>query len=436
MENDLQTLKEFIEQANQSNSTLDKLEIVKRFPRLQKMFQYCYNEIDYQFNLTSSNILKKRNLFDGQSTEYENIYDLLKDLNDRVVTGHEAIIEVLRFINSNPDYESEILSIIDRNTKTRIDAKLINKVYPNCIPVFEVELANNYDEKTRKKIDWSKQVWLASRKLDGVRCCVKFFTNLSVLAIGRSGKEFFTLNKIKAALCSINLPNNIVFDGEISLRTIDGKDDFQGILSEIRKKEHTIENVRFNIFNLIPLREFENAEGPSLYLDRFATLNSLIHKDDPDLSILEQTRVMSDEHLEELKAIAAQNNWEGLILRRGDVPYEGKRSDNLLKVKSFKDAEYKVLSAEMGLIRYICPTTGLEKEETMLSAVTIEHKGNPVRVGSGFKLEERQTFFKDPSLIIGKMITVKYFEETTDQNGKISLRFPTCKAIYLNKRDI
>jgi DNA ligase-1 len=433
----LERVKQFVHECNLTNSSLDKMEVIKKYQDLQEIFKYVYDEINFQYGITSANIRKQSQLTTDDVLSYANIFNLLNDLNDRKITGHLAIKTVLKFIKDNPGYEEVILNIIDRNLKTRADYKLINKIYPNCIPVFEVELANNYDEKTRKKIDWSKQVWLASRKLDGVRCCVKFFTNLSVLAIGRSGKEFFTLNKIKAALCSINLPNNIVFDGEISLRTIDGKDDFQGILSEIRKKEHTIENVRFNIFNLIPLREFENAEGPSLYLDRFATLNSLIHKDDPDLSILEQTRVMSDEHLEELKAIAAQNNWEGLILRRGDVPYEGKRSDNLLKVKSFKDAEYKVLSAEMGLIRYICPTTGLEKEETMLSAVTIEHKGNPVRVGSGFKLEERQTFFKDPSLIIGKMITVKYFEESIDsKTEKLSLRFPTCKAIYCNKKDI
>ena len=32
--------------------------------------------------------------------------------------------------------------------------------------------------------------------------------------------------------------------------------------------------------------------------------------------------------------------------------------------------------------------------------------------------------------IIGKMITVQYFEETYNQNGGISLRFPTVKHIF------
>ena len=37
--------------------------------------------------------------------------------------------------------------------------------------------------------------------------------------------------------------------------------------------------------------------------------------------------------------------------------------------------------------------------------------------------------------IVGKMITVQYFEETKNQEGGISLRFPTVKHIYETKRD-
>jgi hypothetical protein len=36
--------------------------------------------------------------------------------------------------------------------------------------------------------------------------------------------------------------------------------------------------------------------------------------------------------------------------------------------------------------------------------------------------------------IIGKTITVQYFEETNNDKGGISLRFPTVKHIYENGR--
>ena len=48
----------------------------------------------------------------------------------------------------------------------------------------------------------------------------------------------------------------------------------------------------------------------------------------------------------------------------------------------------------------------------MLSCVYIKHKDNLVRVGSGFTIEQRQDFYKNPDAILGKIITVQYFEET------------------------
>ena len=36
--------------------------------------------------------------------------------------------------------------------------------------------------------------------------------------------------------------------------------------------------------------------------------------------------------------------------------------------------------------------------------------------------------------IVGKMITVQYFEETNNDKGGISLRFPTVKHIYDKQR--
>jgi DNA ligase-1 len=66
----------------------------------------------------------------------------------------------------------------------------------------------------------------------------------------------------------------------------------------------------------------------------------------------------------------------------------------------------------------------------MLSCVMIQHKGYIVRVGSGFSIEQRQEFYQDPNKILGKIIEVQYFEETKNQDGGISLRFPTFKILH------
>ena len=43
--------------------------------------------------------------------------------------------------------------------------------------------------------------------------------------------------------------------------------------------------------------------------------------------------------------MASSDKWEGFMIRK-DVSYEGKRSNNLLKVKTFYDAEYIVTGCD------------------------------------------------------------------------------------------
>ena len=69
------------------------------------------------------------------------------------------------------------------------------------------------------------------------------------------------------------------------------------------------------------------------------------------------------------------------------------------------------------------PLNGQFEERYGLTSVIVVHRGNRVGVGSGFTAEERIRFGKDPSLIIGKTITVKYFEESktySSSSGNVS----------------
>ena len=77
---------------------------------------------------------------------------------------------------------------------------------------------------------------------------------------------------------------------------------------------------------------------------------------------------------------------------------------------------------------------GRSETMKMLAQVWIEHKGHRVKVGSGFSQDQRIQYMTDN--IIGKLITVQYFEETYNQKGGISLRFPTVKHIYEGNRDM
>ena len=118
---------------------------------------------------------------------------------------------------------------------------------------------------------------------------------------------------------------------------------------------------------------------------------------------------------------------------RNNVGYKGKRSKDILKVKQMHDAEYKVIDAVNGDMRIV--EDGIEKTIPCLSNIVIEHKGNKVGVGSGFTLEQRKEYHKDHSKILGKIVTVQYFEESQNKDGECSLRFPVLKHVYEAQRD-
>lgn len=428
----LEKIKDFVEQSNSSNSNLDKLKVLEQFKddlEVTRMLKYVYSPFK-QYYVTSKN-LKKRDDLINTATEND-LFQLLDRLDNREITGHTAIAEVNGFIDNNQEHVDLIYNIIDRNLKTRSTASMINKIIPGCIPTFDVALASAYDDKTKKKVNFIEDDWYLSRKLDGVRCLAIFNEWGEVSLYSRSGKPFLTLENVRQELESLQL-TNMVMDGEICMVDEDGNEDFQSIIKEIKRKNHTIEQPLFQAFDLITAEDFANKVSKEpLYL-RLQTLEMILGNPNLEyIKYLQQYLTTGEDMVKEQMAIAAKEGWEGLMLRKDDV-YKGKRSQDILKVKKMFDAEYVVVGLENAINRVI--VDGKEVDEMMLKNVVIEHKGNRVQVGSGFSLEQKRNFFENPNKILNKTITVQYFEETTNQEGEHSLRFPVIKAIYEEARD-
>ena len=417
-----------------TSSTIDKQNIIEDYCNhksdaanfTKNILLYTYHPM-WQYNVTSENLKKKSKL---RGKDFGDIFFLLNALKDRQVTGHDAIGAVNTFIDKFPEYEELIHCIIDKDLKTRAGDKIINKAIPDHIPEFSVALADKYEPKL---VDW-KDSWFVSRKLDGLRLIAVVDENGNSTFFSRTGKAFDTLDIVSGGIKALGI-TNVVFDGELCLVDDDGNEDFQGIMKEIRKKDHTIPNPSYKIFDMISHDEFYSKKGEKNrpYSIRYNNLREVMKENTcVCLSVLGQEKIKDDDHFQEWVKKAADYGWEGIMLR-ADEPYKGKRSKDLLKVKKFFDDEYKVIDTEMGDFRYVKDSA--EWEETMLSCVMIQHKNNIVRVGSGFTIEQRQEFFQDPSKILGKIIQVQYFEETKNQDGGISLRFPTFKYLYGDSRE-
>ena len=432
----LNDLSEFCKEANESNSTLKKKEVIAKYPQCKPLWVLVYDVINYKYGLTSANLKKNKQLISTVSV-YTDIEDVLHALADRKYTGHAAISLVNKFIEDNKEHTQLIYNMLDRNLKTRTDAKLLNRVFPKVIPTFEVALAKSY--KADMNLDFEKDTWLASHKLDGCRCLVFVDNDLNVKIMSRTGNEFLTLDTLKHVLLDwaespvqMEMLKNKVFDGEICLVDDTGKENFKDVMKYIHKKNYTIAKPKYCIFDLLTTDEFEDRTSKITLTQRLATLSDF-NLPNSVFSILEQRQINSLDELDAFMDEARENKWEGLMLRK-DTIYAGKRSKDLLKLKDFHDAEYFVHGVVTGPIRYINTDTGIEVEEELLSKVVIHHKGSEVGVGSGFSLAQRKHYYTTPEDILGRTITVTYFEETEDENGKPSLRFPTLKHIYEEKR--
>lgn len=436
MSGSLQRFLELVNELNTSNSTNEKISVLKKYEDCKQLLSYTYDTIRYQYGVTSANIKTLWNQLKDDLNEiplYDTLEHLLTALSNKVLTGHNAIKACINFIIANIKYEDLILDVIDRNIKARIGVAVINKVFPGCISEFSVALANSLSDydPDRTKIDFTKDEYFVERKLDGVRTIAIIDRDGNITFKSRNGKVYDTLGVIEDQLKSLKL-HNIVLDGECCLLNADGTDNFQGMMKEIRRKNHTVQNAAYRCFDIIPLDKFYSKVDDTKYSFRYNCLKSVLGTNLPNVGYIDAWKVSSWDEIDRLQDVASANNWEGLMLRK-NTAYKGDRSNDLLKIKQFSEHEYVVDNIEIGpfrVINYDANGKAYETTENIVTTIFITHEGNRVGVGSGMSIDMRRLWTKDPTLIVGKTITVKYFEETIDKNGNKSLRFPTLKTIH------
>jgi DNA ligase-1 len=416
-------LTNFINAMRATSSATEKIQIIKgASSHIHTILEYTYNPFK-QYHVTSKTCIKNK---DKIAENNYSLFELLNVLTNRESTGHDAI----GLINgmANGQFDPYIYKIIDKDLGIRAGDSIINKAVPGLIPTFKVALAKEYEGKC----DWNNG-WYASRKLDGVRCLAVVNYEGECTLYSRMGKELTTLNKVKDAIEASGIINT-VFDGEICLVDENGDEDFQGIMKQLRRKDHQIENPAYMIFDMLHKPNFDNQKGGPILSQRLQALRGFLtgrYITDNTLRYTEQYQITDNDHFNYWSEMSNQEGWEGVMLRK-DVTYEGKRTKNLLKVKKFHDAEYHVRAFDTD--KHEVVRNGRSETIEMLSQVWIKHKGHKVKVGSGFTQEQRLKYM-DGS-IVGKCITVQYFEETHNDKGGISLRFPTVKHIYDGKREV
>lgn len=410
---------EFVNSINACNSRSYKLDVLSRY-KDDETVKYFLKYIFDPFIVTGLSRKKLAKEIEPESFSLFSwnfgVIDLLEYLSVNH-SGRDVDIAHVKYfenINNVSLEEKEVLHrVICKNLPLGIETLTINKVMPGLIRTFDVMLANKYFDKP--EIVEGRSFTLTT-KIDGGRIIaikkdnvVKFYT--------RAGQEYEGLVDLEEEMLR-ELPDNIALDGEITLlhsEGLDNKAQYKQTMMITRRlgEKH---GIKMKVFDIMSADEFRSQCCNTLYRDRRDNLENLFANHElvyfEKLPILYQgtdcsvIRTILDEQV--------SKGEEGVMINMNDEPYAFTRTNALLKVKKMQDIDLVIVDVE----------AGTNQNADKLGAFIVDYKGNRVRVGSGISKELREKVWANKEDYIGMTISVQYFEETRNQGGGLSLRFP------------
>jgi len=291
--------------------------------------------------------------------------------------------------------------------------KQLKKGYVNSI---EDAMAGKIDEiieggifpmlahKFSEQGDKIKYPALAQPKLDGHRCISQNTDEVSLWS--RTRKPIKSVPHIIKALKAASLPYKYL-DGELwhpDINVIKNESNFnfpkekitfEKITSLIRqdKPMEGHEVVQYHVYDIPDgsMTNLERATALALLTKRF--INTPIH-------IVETIIVNNEDELMEAFDHFIELGYEGCMVRNANGMYVNKRSYDLQKVKEFDDSEFKIVGIKVGNKGSMAGKAVFTCEiPNTVNTFDCKLKGN---------MDELIRYAEEPSLVIGKILTVKY----------------------------
>lgn len=308
-----------------------------------------------------------------------------------------------------------ISRILTKNIRMGFSEKLFSKATGIKLKAISLQLAEDSENLTTHCEDLftNPQNYIVEPKLDGLRMCV-FVEDGKFKFVSRNGKELYNTDVFASQLMKLKGIDKYVLDGEIMDR------DWNTSMTIVRssKTKQFSENVKFNIFDIIPIEDFESQSCDIPLMERKQLLRSLIT---PSQNIalvpyydIDSIDMLYSKHDQFLKA-----GFEGTVIKRKDSEYMFKRSVDWLKLKECRTGEFMCVGAFQG--------TG--RNANRLGYIKIEDGITVTRIGSGFSDEQREQYWNNQSEIVGHYVEICYQEKTKD--GRF--RFPRFMRVRYDK---
>ena len=275
--------------------------------------------------------------------------------------------------------------------------------------VIKPMLAHKFDDA---RIDFKDFTYMQP-KLDGVRC---LFTKDG--AFSRAGKQFMNVRHIEEYLKDYFEQNPaMVLDGE--LYNHDLKDDFEKIISLVRKQKPTDEDrleasklTQYHVYDYTNIL-MNNMVNYRYRLDQLTCSN--LYND--SIHYVDTKRVKGFKAAKDFHTRALAKGYEGSILRT-NTPYKHGRSFGLMKFKDFSDTEATIIGYEVGQGK----RTGTLGKFIMQDDEGVKFGCPP---GKGYNYKDLADMLTNVTDYIGRRATFTYFQRT--KAG--SYRHPLYKCI-------
>lgn len=358
---------------------------------------------------------------DGQGLPWVAFKELAHLLYTRQLTGHDArdAIELALSTSTKDQWNNWYRRILIKDLRCGVSEKTINKIKKRSVPIFECMLAHDGANHEKKMVGKK----LLEPKLDGVRVITVINAeNKTVTQFTRNGKILENFGHITQALeQNIDLfDRSYVLDGEMI------SSSFQALMKQVHRKENVqADDARLMLFDILPLKEFQNGHSVMGQRRRSNFLRSFkpVFNKCGNIDIIDQIEVDLDTYVGELEfkefnKTAVEQGYEGIMIKNVDAKYECKRSASWLKQKPFIEVSLEVTDVEEGTGR------NAGRLGALVCSGLDDGKQITVNVGSGFSDDQRSDFWNSRDSLPGQIIEIRADAITMNQDGTYSLRFP------------
>jgi len=372
----------------------------------------------------------------GTKNPWEEFVDLLENLSLRKITGNAArdAIQDLAEQFDSEEWNTFLAPVLRRDLRAGLTENTINKICKNTkfeIPVFSCQLATNCEGRPEMK-----GIKRLEPKLDGVRMLLMVIPGasegLTTICFSRNGKTFenFThieeqirdnwLKLVRKAATTSNLSMGFVLDGEVI------GNSFHELMRQARRKTGVqAEDSVYNVFDILPLEAFREGHWNTQLEKRIRILDDMrpIIDTMPNVELLPHIMVDLDTAAgkDQLERYAKDNvnaGFEGIMIKEMEAPYICKRSTDWMKWKPTITVDLEVVGMEEGTGRNV------GRLGALICSGIDDGKEITVNVGSGFSDKDRDDYYLNRNIILGRTAEVMCDIITQNSDGTYSLRFP------------